>query len=290
MTDTALPDVARLSRFRIALVILAGVVLPIVSVIVNHAVPVVDLGLLGVLLCIASATGVLLNLLLLRRMRRKNTKEVLVDAPRSTLLLALLLVSSALSITWWGYLSLLFLPMLPLSLIAVIFMGIGFCGLCPFLVTAISVVQAVRAARVLRLRLSRRWVVLAIVAPPVIVVTLAVSFTFVGNMQRRHLLQDITAITKQPAFSAQRMSAIAALRGRETLLLERITREHDAPRREAMAEAYERLTDEPATVPLRRRVQWRHHRNFPIRPFFFTQDESPIGFKLTGPFGNFFGM
>lgn len=279
------PTPARLSGGRISLVVLGGVLLPIVSVGINHGMRVVDLGVGGIALCLASVASVLANLLLLRRKRRKGSKEVLIEAPVSTPVLALLLVSSLLSIVWWGYLALLFLPILPISLIALVVLGLGLCGLCPFFVTAISVVQTVRAARILRQRTSAKVMVLALVATPLLALSIVGATALIGQHRRQALARDVAAVVREPAFSTKRMHAIAHLRGREALLLERIGREYHGDTRQAMAEAYERLTDQSAIEAMRRGGQRGRRRHYAIRPFFFTQDESPLGFNLLEPFG-----
>lgn len=276
---------ARLAPLRLGVVIAAGVVLPIVSVAINHSMQVVDLGVVGVVFCLASVASVLFNLLLVQRRTRRASKQLVITAPRSTAVVVLLLASSLLSALWWAYLALLFLPILPISLIAVLVVGIGFCGLCPFFMTAISLVQAVRAARELRTRVHGRWVVALVAAVPSVALGVAVASTAVANGARRELSQRISAVVDAAPFSTKRMGAIDALRGKEELLLEAISREDDHARRVAIAEAYERLMDGPAAAALRAREPRRQRRNYPIRPFFFLHHEAPLGFRLADPFG-----
>ena len=274
------------SRWRIGLVIFGGVLLPIISVVVNAQLSVVDLGVFGVGLCLASVLSVVGNLVWVRRKVRPRAKQVSIVAPASNKALIALLASSLLSLLWWAYLAVLFFPIFPLSVIAVVFMGIGFCGLCPFFVTGICATQSLRLIRLLKSRRRGRTALLIVFGTPLLALALTLAGALVYGHQRDSLAAAISALVQLPGYSEARMAAIAELSGREQELVQAALREHEYARRQAMAEAYERLRDEPIASAMAQQRP-RRRRAYAIRPFFFAQGESPLGFRLMDPFANF---
>lgn len=270
--------------FRLVLVALGGVALPVVSLAVNAGLHVVELGTGGTVLVALSALAALANLVLYPRRRRRGDRTVVHSPPRSTVLLALLLLGALLGCLTWGYLALLFLPIAPLSVIAVLFVGLGLCGLCPFGALAISIIQTVHAARALAARIGRRavlaLVLAALVLPPLGAAGLAVH----AAVARRALDRTLDRIAREAPHSARRMAAIAALGGDEDLLVERYLSSPTRERQELLAEAHLRLTDRTINQPVQDRLSGRGSRlvgQSLIRPWWFLEEGGkPLSHQL----------
>jgi hypothetical protein len=186
----------------------------------------------------------------------------------------LLLGAAALSCLTWGYLALLFFPLLPLSLIAVIFLGLGFCGLCPFAALAVSTVQLVRDYRAVRERLPRSWAVAGLLAPLLVPPATAISTVVVTHHRRARLAAAVARVQALPRFSTERMRAIAALAGSEQRLVHLYVSRVEPDQRLVIAEAYHRLTDEPLDGSVLQR-EGRGDRAL-LRPFAFLDGDSPF--------------
>jgi len=272
--STALGE-PRLMVFRLLLVVLGGVALPVASLLVNAQLHVVELGTGGTVLVALSALATLANLVLYRRRRRRGDRTVLHSPPRSTVLLALLLLGALLGCLSWGYLALLFLPIAPLSVIAILFFGLGLCGLCPYGALSISIIQATHAARALAARIGRRAVLSLVLAslilPPLGAAALAVH----AAAARRAVDRALDRIAQEAPHSARRMAAIAALSGEEDRLVERYLSSHTRQRQEVLAEAYLRLTDRTINQPVQDRLDRRGSRftgQSLIRPWWFLEE------------------
>lgn len=268
------------------LVILGGVALPLAALLVNHALEqVLALGPVGTALLCAAVIATLANLLLLPT-RKVDGQVVLHRAPRSGALCALLLAGALLSALFWGYLSLLFLPLAPISVVAIAFFGLGLCGLCPHGALAIGIVQSMRAGRVVHGRLGRGatvGVVAAALAVPLLVAGGAGLWARAGQARLELALGRIAATAPH---GTERMRLIATLAGEEERVRESYRHEEDSARRRTLAEVYHRITDEPLTGDL-----YRVRNNTLIRPWWFTEQRgSPLSF---GPFeflpGSIFG-
>ncbi|PID38859.1 MAG: hypothetical protein CSB49_03340, partial [Proteobacteria bacterium] len=236
---------------------------------------VVALGPWGVALVLLTTLPPLAQLLWLpvKRRGKQGTKEVV--APRSTLALATLLGASLLSALIWVYLAVLFLPLLPLSVVVVLF-GIGLCGLCPYLAGSVSVVHAVRTTRQLAARIGRKRTTALVAATLLLPIIMATMSTLKSARRWRVLAQKLTKVVKAPAFSTERMRAIASLEPQLARLPEAFARERDLSRRRAINEAYQRLTD-------RRLDLWRialRERQGQIRPWWFVEGRAPFSFRL----------
>ena len=274
----------RLMVFRLVLVVLGGVVLPVVSLTVNAELHVVELGTVGTVLVALSALAALANLVLYPRRRRRGDRTVIHSPPRSTVLLALLLLGALLGCLTWGYLALLFLPITPLSVIAILFFGLGLCGLCPYGALAVSIVQTVHATRALSPRIGRRAVLALVLAALVLPPLGATAFAVRAAAARRALDRALDRISREAPHSTRRMAAIAALDGDEDLLVERYLSSHRRERQELLAEAYLRLTDRTINQPVQDRLDRRGSRLIGqslIRPWWFFEDGgTPLSHQL----------
>ncbi|MCK5799975.1 MAG: hypothetical protein KAI47_22450, partial [Deltaproteobacteria bacterium] len=102
---------------RVTLVVLGGIVMPIVSLVINARLHVVSLRAAGIVLVAASTLVPLAHLIWLPLRRARRGTKGHIEAPRSTLALIALLVAGLLSALLWAYLGVLFLPMIPLSVV-----------------------------------------------------------------------------------------------------------------------------------------------------------------------------
>jgi hypothetical protein len=280
VATSAAPQPKRLVA-RTVLVSLAAIALPVVSVLINASMEVVALGPWGVVLVLLSALPPLAQLVWMPIKRRDKQSPVEVLAPRSTVGLALLLSASLSSALLWVYLGALFLPILPLSVVALIIFGLGLCGLCPYLAGGISVLHSVRTVRLLAQRLGRSRTA-ALVAVVLLAPVAAATFSGLhAANERRALAAKLDRVVKAPPFSTARMRAIASLEPQLSRLPAALAEEGDAGRRRALSEAYQRLTDQ--RLDLWRMV--RRERRGQIRPFWFAEGRSPISFHLLGPIG-----
>jgi hypothetical protein len=259
---------------RILLVLTGGVVLPAASLSLNEAMTVVDLGTFGAAGVAMAALSALANLLLSPRRRDPATGRMRHDPPRSLLLRLALLWSAALSCVLWGYLALLFLPLLPLSVVAVIFFGIGLCGLTPYGAAAIAVIHTVRGYRAVRGDLGRRWAFAALVIPLLLPVLVGAGGGLEERYHRRAMGRLLDAAAATRPFSRQRMELISRLEGYQRRLIEGYLRTEDRERRALIAEVYLRLED----TTLNQAVDHRYEQTSQhiIRPWWFLQGVSPL--------------
>lgn len=278
-TPPAPPPPARRSTGRITLVILGGVLLPLVSIIINASMEVVALGRFGVVMVVLSTVAVLANLIWVPVRRRGGGRSTEVNAPKALWLQLLLLFGALLTALWWAYLSVLFLPILPLSFVALIVMGLGFCGLCPYIATSVAIVQTVRIGRLLRARLGRRALTGAMIATVVLPIVVASAVALWGKVQDRALRRDLDALAKTAPYSLARMRGIAKLEGNEQRLSVIFVDDADHQRRRLIAEAYQRLTDRPIDRALHRRGRRRGE----IRPFWFVEARPVYSFHIFDP-------
>lgn len=273
------PPPARRSVGRIVLVLLAGVLLPLISILVNASMEIVALGRFGVALVVLSTLAVLANVIWVPVRRRPGGGPREVGGPASLWLQLLLLFGTVWTALWWGYLALLFLPILPISFVALIVMGLGFCGLCPYLATSVAIVQTLRVGRLLRARLSKRTLGGVIAAMIVVPVALAGAVALWGTLQDRALRRDLEALAKTPPYSLARMRGIEQLEGNERRLSVLFMDDTDYARRRLIAEAYQRLTDRTIDSALHRRGRRRGE----IRPFFFVEARPVFSFNIFDP-------
>jgi len=257
--------------WRIALVVLGGVALPAASLLCNEALGVVDLRVAGAAAILLSMASVLGHLVLSPCRVDTERGKVRHFPPDSTVLCILLLAGAVLGCVTWGYLALLFLPLLPLSAIAVVFFGLGLCGLCPFFALPVSIVQAVRGFRALRERIGRGRTIALTVTLSLAAPATAASAMLLVHVQRSRNQALLDTIDSQPEGSATRMTAIAALAGAEQQLVPMFVATEDHRRRQLIAQAYHRLTDTTINAAVERRRQ-RRRRSGPlaqalIRPF-----------------------
>jgi hypothetical protein len=274
-----------LMPLRIVLVVLGGVALPLVSLLVNLELHVLALGALGHAAVLLSVLATLANLVLnpRRRARRagKHRRPVVSAPPRSTALRIALLVGALASCVTWGYLALLFLPLAPISVVAILFVGLGLCGLCPFGALSIAMIQAYHATRAVAERIGRRraraLVLAGLLLPPVAAVALGTR----ALLERRQVLRAVDRVARTAPHSAERMLAIAELRGLEQRLADCYVASADRSQHEILAEAYLRLTDTPINAAVSRRHNWRRgNRGALIRPWWFLEGARPVTFDL----------
>jgi|GEM_PF-4730663 hypothetical protein len=268
----------RIRRFRWTMVFLGGVVLPIASLILNEAFDVVRLGVAGVVIIAVTVLSMGLNLLLVPTKRVSKSAPVIITGPESVSVRFLLLFLSLFSALFWGYLAILFLPMLPLSAIGIIIMGVGLCGFCPYGALAISVVQSVRLWRLLRPQTSlwrRQLVMLVALGVPII---LAASMGIYRYQQRSAMQQKIREIANASPFSRERMETIASLRGQEQALVAFYLASNTRDQKKAISEAYHRLTDSSIREVASHR--WRSGFRRPIRPWFFLDGSDGVALNM----------
>lgn len=262
-----------------ALVVCGGVLLPMVSVGINYLMgkdgeKVVQLGALGMVAILVSVLTTLSHLLLSPVKRDLETGVAMHQPPPSTAMRAALLVAALLGCITWGYLALLFLPLLPISFIAVIFLGFGLCGLCPYGALAIHVIQAVRGYRSLRARLTR-GPLLALLLGTLLLPPLSLACMGIANHVSRENLNDrMDAIAELAPNSVARMEAFAALHGLEGHLVDRYMLADDRQEMALLAEAHLRLTDEPIHGAVQSRFS-RGSRAL-IRPWWFLDGSDPM--------------
>lgn len=260
--------------FKTVLVVLGGVLLPLVSVVVNHWLRVVDLDLQGNAAVLLAVAATMANLALSPCRRDPDTGEVSHRPPSSTGLRVALLAGALLGCVTWGYLALLFLPLAPLSIIAVIWLGLGLCGLCPFGALAISIIQAVRGVRAVRRRLGRAvtWgVTLAsLLVPPAALGGVGLHHHF----QRLQVDQQLIKIMDLRPYSYQRMAAVTGLEGKEQHLVRAYMATQDRGRHRLLAEVFLRLTDRRINAEVTRQVKDRG--NTVINPWWFLQGTGQV--------------
>jgi hypothetical protein len=244
---------------RTVLVIVGGVVLPGVSLVLNEAFHVVDLGPVGtgaILLAMVSALGHLVW-----SWRRP-------EPPASSAWRVLLLGGSLVGVLTWGYLALLFVPLVPLSVIALLWMGLGLCGLCPYGALAIAVIHTVRDVRALSERFRRRAVIafaLAMLVLPVAVVGVVGLYHHRRRQEIGRALQRVAAFAP---WSTERMRAISSLGGREEQLVETYLVAEKQADRALIAEVYRRLADRTLNRSVEEKARGQHAL---IRPLGFVR-------------------
>jgi hypothetical protein len=265
------------------LVVLGGVALPAASLLCNAALGVVELRVAGVAAILLSMASVLGHLLLSPCRLDLERGKARHCPPDATVLRVLLLTGGVLGCVTWGYLALLFLPLIPLSVIAIVFFGLGLCGLCPFFALPVSIVQTVRSFRAVRDAIGRRRAValttaLALAAP----VTVGGAM-LLGYAQRSRSNALLDAIERHPQGSLARMNAIAALAGEEARLVPLFFTSEDFARRRLIAQTYHRLADTPINSAVEQYRQQRRgrYRSGPlseplIRPFAPLEGDSPL--------------
>jgi hypothetical protein len=268
---------------RIILVALGGILLPIVSVLVNLELRVVALGAPGTVAILVSVAATLANLVLYPRRkvpagfgavvgsRGRRRWEIVHAPPRSTALRVLLLAGALFSCLTWGYLALLFLPLTPLSIIAIIALGLGLCGLCPHLAVTVSVIQAVHAARAVSRRLGRRWALAVTLGTLLLPSALLCGLGVSAHLGRARVSRAVDRIADTGPNTVERMQAIARLEGLEDRLVDCYLATQNRSRHALYAEAYLRLTDRRINEPVHRRLQGARA---PIQPLWFLSPEA----------------
>lgn len=265
------------------LVVLGGVVLPVGSLVMNALIDqVVHLDVVGTALLALGVVSTLLNLLLYPTRKDGRGRTVVVRAPRAVWARVLLLGGAVLNIVFWGYLSVLFLPLVPVSVPLVVF-GIGLCGLCPFAASAIGIIQARRATAALRERTSATGAALAVVAFALTPVLAAVGL----GLHARHQVLQVEARLEQvaaaPRHSTARIRAIATLQGAEDAVVALYRQTHAHPRRRLLSEVYQRLTDTSLSAHTWR--QARRQRAI-VQPWWFLEGHDPLAFHPFDPTRN----
>lgn len=259
---------------RTGLVIIGGIVLPGVSVLINEGMQVVDLGHLGHAAILLAVLATAANLILSPTRKDPQSGQITHRPPASTLLRVVLLAGAMLSCLVWGYLAVLFIPVVPLAMIMVLYAGLGLCGLCPFGALAISVIQAVRGTRAVRRRLALGWTV-ALVALPVALPPVAMAAVAMYQHHQRQVVKlQLERIADAAPFSTERMRLVSAMAGKESLLLRRYANSNDRAERQRLAQAYLRLTDE--RIDLQRPMPYRRGYHGVIRPWWFLDDGRPF--------------
>lgn len=268
----------RRSWWRIVVALAAGAVLPIASLAANEALEVIALGRLGVaavLFAVGSAIAQLALVPVRRRPGRPGrrppspTDRWDVSAPTSTLLCVALLGAALLSCVIWGYLALLFAPLLPISLVLTFF-GIGIFGLCPMFALGLAVIQAVRIGRQTLPRLGSKAAVLAVGLPLAVPPVAAAASAWQAQHARAHLTEALRAIARSAPYGSERMRLIDDLAGETDRIVRRYVDVPSGDQRRLLAEVYMRLTDRPIVESLR-----AHRRRFDstvIDPWWFLYD------------------
>jgi hypothetical protein len=263
------------------LVVLGGVALPLCALAFNEILEqVVALGPFGIAALVLSVAFTLGNLVLLPTRRAPSGRIVLARTPRSTWVRVLLLSGALLSGVCWGYLALLLLPLVPISTVAILLLGIGLCGLSPYPALAISIVQAIRAGRVVRQRLSLQGTVTVIVASLLTPVVLAGGLGVYAAARHARFEESVRRVAGTAPFSAERMEAIQKLRGDEDRVVAAYNRAETWDQQRILATIYHRLTDHP----LKSEDSYRLFRyGAMVRPWWFVEDRSPFGFAPLEP-------
>ena len=264
----------RLRPWRIALCVAGGAVWPLAALLCNTAFHVVELGTAGTAALLVTAASSLVNLVLLPTRHDPVGRRVVVSAPRAAWLRVALLLGALWSCLCWGYLGLLMLPLLPISVIAILWMGIGLCGLTPFAATAVALVQSVRAARSVSERLGRRATRILVAGGLVLPLLGGVVVGLHVWQRRLSLERQLARIAEQAPHSEERLRAITAMAGREAAL-PRLYAHLDADRQRAAAEAYLLLTDQRLNEPAERAARGQQAL---IRPLWFLDGHGlPLG-------------
>lgn len=255
--------------------LLFGVAGPGASLLVNAQMHVVDLGVLGTAALLGTMLSVLLHLWLAPVAFEPASRQLIVGAPRSLALRLLLVGCSAFSVTTCVYLALLFIPLLPLSIILVVYGGLGLCGLTPYPAATLAVMHLVRDVRALRARVGRRWAyalaLAALLAPPAGIGALAA----VHAVRRQQVASAVSELAGTPQHSRLRMGAIAALAGTEDQVVDLYMKSELPGERRLLAETYHRLTDSTLHEAVHRRRKERRHSL--IQPFSFLHGAGAFG-------------
>jgi hypothetical protein len=262
----------RLRPIRIALVVIGGAVWPLIALLVNLHFHVVELGVSGHLALLLATASAVANVVLLPTRRDRLTRLVVTSGPQATWLRVTLLAGALLGCLAWGYLSLLMLPLLPLSAIAIIFFGLGLCGFTPFVALSVALVQVRRAARAVSERLGARAVALIVLGgllgPP-----LAGGAAGLWAWSRQVRLEaGVAAVAAQAPHSAERLQAIAALEGSADRLPTLLADLHELEQQRAAAEAFLLLTDRRINEAVDRT---RRDHEVLIRPLWFLEGRRP---------------
>lgn len=261
-----------LRPLRIMVVVACGVLWPLAALFVNAIFLVVELGTCGHLGLLLAVAATLANLVLCPSRRDPSSGRVEVRAPRASWLRAVLLLGSLWGCLVWGYLGLLMLPLLPLSLIAIIWQGLGLCGLTPFVALGVSLVQARRAVAVTTQRVGRPATALLVAAGLLLPPLVCAGAGFLARRRQAWLEAELGRIAGRAPHSEQRLTAIAGLAGRERWLPALYPKLRGAEEQRAAAEAYLLLTDERINEPVARRFQQERAL---IRPLWFLDGRHP---------------
>lgn len=261
--------------FKTVMVVLGGVLLPLVSLVVNNLwLHVADLGLPGAVAVLLAVAATLANLAFSPCRRDPDTGQVSHRPPASTLLRVALLFGALFGCVTWGYLSLLFLPLSPLSMIAVLWLGLGLCGLCPFGALAISIIQSARGVRAVRRRLGPNVTLavtlLGLLAPPAVLGGVG----FHRHFQHLQVDRQLTQIEKLRPFSYERMEAVTRLEGKEQILVSAYLSSVDTDRHRLLANIFLRLTDRRINAEVTART--KHQGNTVVNPWWFLGSSDKI--------------
>jgi hypothetical protein len=225
-------------------VVVGGVLWPLAALVVNRFIPVLALGKTGTIALLLATLAVLANLVLCPTRRAGRGTPIEVRPPRSAWLRALLLVAASWSCLVWAYLGLLMLPLLPISMVAILFLGLGLCGLTPFPALAVSLVQLRRSFRAVTERTGRRPAIALLVAALLLPLLLAASSGLVLWRQSLALEQRVAQAVSSAPHSEARLEVIASLRGDEKRLAALYVQSRDLETQRLLAESYQLLTDQ----------------------------------------------
>jgi hypothetical protein len=253
---------------RIALVVIGGAVWPLLALLVNTHFHVVELGASGHLALILAVAAAVANLVLLPTRRDRFTRLVVTSSPQATWLRVTLLCGALLGCLAWGYLSLLMLPLLPLSVIAIIFFGLGLCGFTPFVALSVALVQVRRAARAVSERLGKRAAALLVLSGLLVPPLAGGAAGLVAWRRHVQLEAGVAAVAAQAPHSAERLQAIAALESSAERLPMLLADLHDLEQQRAAAEAYLLLTDRRVNEAV---LRSRREHEVLIRPLWFLE-------------------
>jgi len=263
----------RLRVGRIVLVVLLGVLLPLGALVLNRDLHAVELGAGGTVALLLAAASALLNLVLYprRRIKRGRSARVVHVPPRSTAMRVVLLCSAQLACVFWAYLGLLFLPLVPLLVVAVVFFGLGVFGLAPYGALAVSVIQAYHAARCVAERIGRARTTAVVLATLLALPVLAGILGVRAHHQRMQVERAVERIEQAAPHSTERMAAIATLRGLEDRLVDCYVGMASHSEHVILAEAYLRLTDRPIHSAVEARRTGLRLGNPVVRPWWFLE-------------------
>lgn len=266
--------------WRISLVVLGGVALPLISLAINASMHVVQLGALGTALICFTVASVIAHLLFAPRRPDPETLALVAHYPRGVAARLALLAAAGLSCVTWGYLGLLFLPLIPLSLLLVALLGLGLCGLAPYAALSIAILHLCRGYRAVRDARGRGLAVAALLGSLVLPLAVAGGAAIFVSMRHGAIERRLALIERTPQHSARRMQLVATLAGDEQQLLAIYARATDHERQRTIAAVYHRLTDDTLQAgALREHVPGRGPAM--LRPFAFLQGR-PV---LDGFFG-----